>query len=173
MNATMAAVGITLRLARSRDAATLAQMSRDLIEAGLSWRYRPEAVARLIADRETIAIVACEESRVAGFAVLQLGDERGHLVLLAVNPAYRRRGIGRRMLDWLLASARTAGIASVHLELRAGNAVARAFYRSMGFSETLLVPGYYSRREAALRMIRVLRSSDALPPWDWRTLLSG
>jgi len=88
---------------------------------------------------------------------MEFGDERAHLVLLAVRPLKRRAGIGRRLLDWLMESARTAGIESVHLELRAGNEAARGFYRAMGFSESVTVPGYYRGREAALRMLRVLR----------------
>jgi ribosomal protein S18 acetylase RimI-like enzyme len=48
-------------------------------------------------------------------------------------------------------------MASVHLELRAGNRSAIDFYRALGFSQTLLVSGYYQGRENALRMIRVLR----------------
>src|SRR5204862_6372201 len=68
-------------------------------------------------------------------------------------------------------SARCAGIASIHLELRAGNEAARRFYRAMGFYETVLVPGYYrsgeGRKEGALRMLRVLRVPGPLPA-AWR-----
>ena len=106
-----------------------------------------------------------------GFAIMEFGDERAHLVLLAVRPSHRRLGIGQRMLDWLLESARVAGMASIHLELRAGNDAARRFYRAMGFYETVLVPGYYrsgeGRKEGALRMLRVLRSPGPVP-YTWR-----
>jgi len=98
---------------------------------------------------------------------MEFGDERAHLVLLAVRPAQRRMGIGRHLVDWLVESARTAGIASLHLELRAGNEAARGFYRAMGFDETIVVPGYYRGREAALRMIRVLRAAGPVP-YTWR-----
>ena len=78
--------------------------------------------------------------------------------------------LGRRLLEWLLESARTAGIASVHLELRAVNEGARRFYRAMGFFETVLVPGYYrgaeGRKEGALRMLRVLRAPGPVP-YTW------
>src|SRR5690242_3196192 len=78
-----------------------------------------------------------------------------------------RAGIGKRLLEWLLECARTAGISSVHLELRAANEAARRFYRAMGFYETVLVPGYYrsgeGRKEGALRMLRVLRVPGPLP----------
>lgn len=164
---------LTLRLARRRDAQAIALMSRDLIEAGLGWQYQPERIGRLIDNPATTALLACEGEQPAGFAIMEFGDEHAHLVLLAVQPARRRRGAGRRMLEWLLESALTAGIASVHLELRAGNEAARAFYRAMGFAETILVPGYYGGREAALRMVRVLRAPGPPPPVDWWPLSLG
>ena len=149
---------IVLGFARRTDAHTLALMSRDLIEAGLGWEYRTERIARLIADPETVALVARDGKDVIGFGVMTFGDERAHLTLLAVSPTYQRRGIARRMIAWLLESATVAGISSIHVELRAGNTAARRLYRRAGFVETLRMPGYYRGKESALRMIRMLRA---------------
>jgi ribosomal-protein-alanine N-acetyltransferase len=175
--AAMTARAITIRPAEPRDAQAIAAMSRDFIESGLGWKYDAARVLRAMRDRETLAVVACEGAKgaaraaVSGFAIMEFGDERAHLVLLAVRPSHRRLGIGQRMLEWLLESARVAGIASVHLELRTGNDAARRFYRAMGFYETVLVPGYYrsgeGRKEGALRMLRVLRSPGPVP-YTWR-----
>jgi [ribosomal protein S18]-alanine N-acetyltransferase len=169
---------ITIRPAEPRDAQPIAAMSRDFIESGLGWKYDAARVLRAMRDRETLAVVACEGAKtnttkgtVAGFAIMEFGDERAHLVLLAVRPSHRRLGIGQRLLDWLLESARVAGMASIHLELRAGNDAGRRFYRAMGFYETVLVPGYYrsgeGRKEGALRMLRVLRNPGPVP-YTWR-----
>src|SRR5439155_181672 len=160
---------ITIRLAEPRDAQAIGMMSRDFVEAGLGWKYDAARVLRAIRDRETLAVVACESGKsstsrgaVTGFAIMEFGDERAHLVLLAVRPSHRRLGIGQRLLEWMLESARCAGMSSIHLELRASNDAARRFYRAMGFYETVLVPGYYrsgeGRKEGALRMLRVLRA---------------
>jgi ribosomal-protein-alanine N-acetyltransferase len=172
---------ISIRLAEQRDAQPIALMSRDFIEAGLGWKYDAARVLKAIRDRETLAAVACESGKgaaaataghgaVAGFAIMELGDERAHLVLLAVRPSHRRLGVGQRLFEWLLEAARAAGMASIHLELRSGNDAARRFYRAMGFYETVLVPGYYraeGRKEGALRMLRVLRAPGPLP-YTWR-----
>jgi [ribosomal protein S18]-alanine N-acetyltransferase len=149
---------ITLQFAERSDAAMLAVMSRDLIEDGLGWRYRTQSVRQLIADPETVTLVARGGVAVAGFGIMKFGDERAHLVLLAVGPDYRRRGIARRVIQWLVESAATAGVASIHVELRARNTGAYAFYRAIGFAETLRLPGYYSGRETAIRMLRMLRA---------------
>ncbi|HRH88563.1 MAG TPA: GNAT family N-acetyltransferase [Rubrivivax sp.] len=151
---------IQLRLARAHDAPPIARMSRDLIETGMAWSYDVPRISRLLREAETSAPVAVDAHTLAGFAVMRFGDESAHLVLLAVDPRYQRRGVARRLLAWLLESALTAGIAELRLELRAGNAGARAFYLASGFDDDGLVSGYYPNGEAALRMRRVLRPAD-------------
>jgi ribosomal protein S18 acetylase RimI-like enzyme len=167
---------IAVRLAENRDAQAIALMSRDFIESGLGWKYDAARVVRAIRDRDTLAVVACEGGKsgargaINGFAIMEFGDERAHLVLLAVRPSHRRLGIGDRLFKWLLESARSAGMASIHLELRSANDAARRFYRAMGFFETVLVPGYYrgeGRKEGALRMLRILRAPGPVP-YTWR-----
>ncbi len=144
-------------LANVADARRLAILARDLVEAGLGWGYVPERITALIHDVETTTLVARAPSRLLGFAIMRFGDERAHLILLAVEPQHQRRGIGRKLIEWLIDSALVAGMSSVHVELRASNAPAHAFYRSLGFVETIRVPGYYQGRETALRMLRMLR----------------
>ena len=148
---------VQLQFARPRDAQALAVMSRDLIEAGLGWTYQPKRIAELIGDPESITLVARDGQQLVGFAVMTFGDERAHLILLAVRRTHQRRGLARRMVEWLVRSAQAAGMASVHVELRASNRPAYLLYRGLNFAETVHVPGYYRGRETAVRMLRVLR----------------
>ena len=152
---------ITLRLAVPADARQIAFMSRDLIESGLGWSWNPPRVESALRQRDTLTLVACDRGRqadrIVAFAIMQFGEEHAHLSLLAVRPSHRRLGLGRRMLEWLVESAYAAGIAALHLELRASNQGARRFYRAMDFNETAYIPGYYRGREMALRMLRELR----------------
>lgn len=162
----MSSRDIALQPACRSDASAIAAMSRDLIETGLGWQYRSERVRRLIDDPETVTLVARDGGPMIGFSVMTFGDERAHLVLLAVRPSSQRRGIARQLTRWLLASATTAGIASVHVELRAQNEAAYALYRALGFAETLRLPGYYRGCETAIRMMRLLRAPGlAVPAW--------
>ncbi|MFA5915420.1 MAG: GNAT family N-acetyltransferase [Burkholderiales bacterium] len=148
---------LTLKLAAPADAALIALMSRELIEAGLPWSWTPERVARNLVQADTLVLTARDGAALAGFAIMQFGDERAHLSLLAVRPDCRRQGVARRILEWLTASALTAGIASVQLELRASNLDAQRFYLSQGYAETERIPGYYRGLETALRMRRNIR----------------
>jgi ribosomal-protein-alanine N-acetyltransferase len=160
-----------LRLAKQSDASTLAAMSRDLIEVGLGWQYRTRRISQLIADPDAINLVACDSQRTLGFAIMTLGDERAHLVLLAVRPSHQRQGVARELMAWLVESATVAGIATIHVELRIDNKAAYAFYNAIGFAETLRTPGYYRGREAAVSMIRMLRMPGMMPqPWRPPTL---
>ena len=138
-------------------------MSRDLIECGLGWHYRTERVTALLNDPETVTVVADDGSRTVGFAIMAVGDERAHLVLLAVRQSYQRRGIGARMARWLVQTAAAAGMASVDVELRAGNEGAYTLYRVLEFAETQRVDGYYRGRETAIRMVRLLRFAGFTP----------
>jgi ribosomal-protein-alanine N-acetyltransferase len=160
----MAAVDFELQLAKPDDASALAVLARDLIEAGLGWEYRAPRIAGLISNTEAVSLVARARRRICGFGIMSFGDERSHLVLLAVLPSYQRTGIGRSIIRWLLDSAMVAGVASVHVELRASNRAAHAFYRTLGFEQTLYVPGYYRGREAAVRMLRMLRAPGIWAP---------
>ena len=154
---------LQFRLAKMDEATVMAEMSRELIEAGLGWRYTPIRMAGLISDPETLTLVASEASLVRGFAVMRLYEEHAHLALLCVSPQQQQRGIGRRMTEWLVESAEVAGSGSIRLELRVDNLSALAFYRRLGFTETELVPGYYSPQIAARRMVRTLRRDAASP----------
>ncbi len=153
----------TIRLARRGDAPRMAAMSRDLVETGLGWRWTPERIAASLRDRATNGLVAVDRQRVIGFAVMKYLEEQAHLLLLAVAPDRRRSGVGRALFTWLETSARVAGIGAIHLEVRASNDEARAFYRGLGCEESGSVAGYYGGREAAVRMRRPLRLADYVP----------
>ena len=146
----------TLGLARAADAREIAEMSRDLIEHGLTWSWTPARVQHSIGGAESSVVVARRDLRVAAFAIMHFGDDVAHLNLLAVAPEHRRQGLGWRLMSWLTATAVEAGVFRINLELRTGNEPARLFYGRLGFDELGIVQGYYQGREAALRMSRRL-----------------
>ena len=150
----------TLGLARAADAREIAEMSRDLIEQGLTWSWTPARVQHFICGPESSVVVARRERRVAAFAIMHFGDEVAHLNLLAVAPEHRRQGLGRRLMGWLTTTAVEAGVFRINLELRTCNESARVFYERLGFDQLGVVQGYYQGREAALRMSRRLAKNQ-------------
>jgi [ribosomal protein S18]-alanine N-acetyltransferase len=147
---------LSLRLARPGEAASIATLSRDLIEYGLRWRWTPMRVEASIRDANVNVLVARIHENIAGFGIMRYGDDDAHLDLLAVTPMYRRLGVGHQLLQWLEKCAVVAGIFSVALEVRAGNEAAQLFYKQMGYRELAHLPDYYQGVEAALRMGRDL-----------------
>lgn len=156
-----------IELAAMRDAGDIARMSRDEIEHGLQWRWRPEAIRAMIRDTESSVIISrlqtplpeAAAGTLMGFAAMRFGFETAHLNLLAVDPRCRRQGLGRELLNWLVLTAHTAGLDRIDLEVRARNRGAQRFYRAAGFAPGKTIPGYYQGQETAVRMHKWLDSA--------------
>lgn len=147
-----------LGLAKLRDSQCLAEMSRDLVEQGLGWSWTPIRIHKKIRCPNNVVLVARQAAQPVGVAVMYFDIEEARLNLLAVAKAYRRRGVGRRLVEWLEQSAVVAGITTVYLEVRAGHLDTHKFYQRLGYRQIEYLPGYYSGRESALRMARDLRN---------------
>jgi ribosomal-protein-alanine N-acetyltransferase len=153
----MTTAAAQIRFARPDEAALIARLSRDTIEAGLPWRWQPPDIERFIGSRRHNVIVAGTGERIAGFAVMGYSDDEAYLALLAVAPGHRRGGLARRMLDWLMKTAEVAGVRSVAVELREDNLAAYDLYRRAGFAELSRRTGGYYGRVNQIRMRRELR----------------
>jgi ribosomal-protein-alanine N-acetyltransferase len=149
---------IELRLAKIPEARMIAEMSRDFIETGLGWTWTPDRIAKQVRCADTLVLVAPEGGQLIGFACMRFREEDAHLNLLCVRRSHQRRGIGRRLMKWLETTALTAGIVSIHLEVRAINHGARRFYHALGYEEAGELRRYYRGRESAIRMVRHLRA---------------
>jgi len=137
-----------IRLALPQDGVRIATMSRDYVEDGLGWGWTPARVLRSIRDRATNVVVAECGADLAGFGIMKYLDDDAHLLLFAVRPEYRRRGVGSGLVAWLESTATTAGIELIFLETRARNTAAREFYAARGYRELATLPRYYGSEDA-------------------------
>jgi GNAT superfamily N-acetyltransferase len=81
--------------------------------------------------------LATDEGSLAGCGALKhLSKEVVELSRLYVRPAHRGRGIARKILEAIVASARARGYTSLCLETATFMTDAHALYRSVGFRET-------------------------------------
>jgi [ribosomal protein S18]-alanine N-acetyltransferase len=93
-----------------------------------------------------------------GVELSALGGE-ADVINLAVHPAHRRHGVGRRLLTAAVAYCRRRQIPLVWLRVRASNRSARAFYGRCGFVVVGRFRGYYEQpREDAVLMRAASRS---------------
>jgi ribosomal-protein-alanine N-acetyltransferase len=87
---------------------------------------------------------------VRGYLVARRMLDEVHLLSLAVEREVRRRGMARALLAAALAAERSRGARLAHLEVRAGNGEALAFYASAGFRAVGRRRRYYPDGEDAL-----------------------
>ena len=82
--------------------------------------------------------LALRDATVVGMAVGSItpGRDDAHLYGMWVDPSDRGAGLGRRLVERVLAWARAVGAATVDLSVTDANAGARAFYERMGFADT-------------------------------------
>lgn len=84
----------------------------------------------------------------AGFALSRTGYEEEELLLFAVLPNCRRKGIGSTLLTQLCSAAKIRGARRLLLEMRQGNP-AEALYRSFGFQSIGKRPDYYRMQDGS------------------------
>jgi ribosomal-protein-alanine N-acetyltransferase len=156
---------IDIGLAKHADSAAIAGLSRQLIEHGLRWRYTPNRIAGLIDKRGTNVATAKQQGALVGFGIMTYYDHRANLDLLAVVPGYTRRGIGKRIVDWLEHVAITAGLQWTYVQARETNRAALAFYKTLGYQRRAVRFGIYDGLDNSVRMIKDLyKPCDQLQP---------
>ena len=84
-----------------------------------------------------------DDNHPAGYALFSLVVGEGEILNLAVDPAARRRGLGRQLLEGVLGAMRAAGTTTVFLEVRQSNLAAIQLYAGAGFRPVGIRRGYY------------------------------
>ncbi len=86
---------------------------------------------------------ATVDDALVGYAVMAVAAGEAHVLNICIDPAYRRRGYGRRLLDHLLELAVGHRSIIVFLEVRPSNLGALALYAEAGFERIAVRRGYY------------------------------
>jgi len=123
-------LGVLLRRACPGDTDALAELEK-------AASLHPWSAAQIRAEVRRAApdaVLALEgREAILGFCAYRLVLDEMHVMNLAVRPEAQRRGLGRFLLETALARAGRAGARRALLEVRAGNAAARALYSECGF----------------------------------------
>ena len=90
-----------------------------------------------------------DSGEIRGYAILMPVMDEAELLNIGVAAGQQRKGLGRAMLAEMLDVAREKNIRCVFLEVRASNLAAIALYRSAGFSQIGLRPGYYRNADGS------------------------
>lgn len=135
----------------------------DQISFSLPW---PERSFRFelnenVASRCWVAEV--DERVVAMLVGWMLVDEI-HIATIATHPDFRRQGIGRKLLSYVLLRAQEEGAQSSFLEVREGNLAAQEMYRQFGYEPTGRRKRYYkdNDEDAILMTLKSLRREQLI-----------
>ena len=97
--------------------------------------------------QETIYLLAIDRDnndQVVGYVGCWALSGEGDITNVAVAPAYRRKGVARKILERLIELLKEQQVTAVTLEARASNTPAIALYQSLGFKSVGLRPRYYT-----------------------------
>jgi N-acetylglutamate synthase len=97
-----------------------------------------EGVAQFLARNPGLSRVATDKSVIVGVALCGHDGRRGHIYHLAVDPAYQRRGLGKRLLNECLADLRRTGVQRVIIMVADSNRSGWEFWKRHGYEE---IPG--------------------------------
>ena len=88
--------------------------------------------------------VALLRRRIVGYLDFWKAGPEIHLINIAVHPDHRRKGVGGRLVDFLLQFARRHRMREIYLDVRTSNQSAIALYERHGFKKIDLRKGYYA-----------------------------
>ncbi len=106
-----------------------------------------------------VCVVADFDGAVCGYGIMSVAAGECHILNLCVHPDWRRRGLGRSLLQALTTIARDRNSRTAFLEVRVSNRAAQDLYAQDGFNEIATRHQYYrakSGREDALVFAKTL-----------------
>lgn len=97
-----------------------------------------ELCAALLFNGVCVGVVCCKFEVIACTKTL-------YIMSLGVHPLYRSRGIGKKLVDFAIAKARSHRVSIVRLHVQVNNTNAIEFYNTRGFSIVETISNYYQR----------------------------
>lgn len=122
---------------------------------GEAWNRRQVSDALVLSNCHCALIapgggaIGPDDLQAAGFYLSRTALDEEELLLFAVDPALRRRGLGSRLLQSFIDAARLRGARRLFLEMRRNNPAA-SLYAAHGFHPIGVRPGYYRTAEGPL-----------------------
>jgi len=115
------------------------------------------SILHLVSTPGVFALMAEQNGRPAGFALMRAAANEAEVLTIAVDPAFHRRGLARALVLAGLTASLAVECDTVFLEVATDNEPAKALYQGLGFAEAGLRKGYYAREGAPAVDALVLR----------------
>ena len=122
--------------------------------------WNEAAMAEILAMPGSFGVLAQIGDQPVGLVIALAVGTEAEILTLAVLPKFRRRGIARRLLAWVVDRLSGAGCQRLLLEVAEDNAAARTLYGKLGFAEVGRRPSYYRRFAGTAAAIVLARALD-------------
>lgn len=144
---------ITIDNFRAGDSELLAELDKRCFAIPWSQKSFEEEMNNKIANY----FIARDDDKIIGYAGFWEVCGAGDITNVAVDPDYRRKHIGSRLIEEMIKKAKAMNLELLTLEVRRSNAAAQGLYEKYGFEVLGERKAYYSdNREDALIMTKVL-----------------
>ncbi|PRY67592.1 ribosomal-protein-alanine N-acetyltransferase [Glaciihabitans tibetensis] len=155
-----------LRVAGSHDLAPIMAIESSTFGTDA---WTDSAMRADLGNRHTYYLVAFHPETpdlIEGYAGLlsPVGSGEGDIQTIAVAESARRQGLGRMLMQALIAEARARRATALFLEVRADNPTAQQLYVSLGFEEIAVRPKYYQPDGVDARIMRLSIAEPRLSP---------
>jgi ribosomal-protein-alanine N-acetyltransferase len=128
-----------------------------LIADTFNRNYNPQFYMSILERWPSGFLIVEEEHGLLGvLAAVISAPKEARILLMAVRPRYRNRGIGTGLLSEFISRCVALDLKAVNLEVRISNEKAIRFYDTKGFNIISLLPNYYEDGEAGYLMRKVL-----------------
>ncbi len=130
--------GIFFRRMEEKDIGRVADMERTLFSRPWSAQAFSEALRQ-----DSLFVTAVDGEEAVGYCGMYCSYGEGEITNVAVAPRLQGRGIGRKMMEYLIGQARLEGMGRLILEARVSNVRAIRLYESLGFRNCGIRKDFY------------------------------
>ncbi|MCI9093789.1 MAG: ribosomal protein S18-alanine N-acetyltransferase [Coprobacillus sp.] len=121
-----------------------------------SWSYK-DFLYELLENDFSFNYVIEDDLKIVGYVGVWMMYEQAQITTIGVAPDYQRQGLGRNMLETIIALTQKHGCEMMSLEVRISNDKAISLYESLGFHKETIRKNYYQdNQEDAYLMIKRL-----------------
>lgn len=139
---------VTLRVYRQGD--WKAMHALDVVCFERQFQFSRGAMRGFAEAKGAVTVLAEAGGQLVGFCVAEMERQAGYVVTLDVAPAWRRKGLAKRLMEEAQARVSAAGGVVMTLHVFRGNVGAMQFYEAIGFERVGMVEGFYGRGLHAL-----------------------
>ena len=94
-------------------------------------------------------IVAEDKGKILGYAIGEVQKDCGKIISIAVHPAWHKKGIGKKLVNFLIEHFKKENLKKISLHVRKNNLAAISFYQNLGFQILKTIKNCYQNGDDA------------------------